>query len=267
MRRDVTARLELALSGQTTAYLSIAAALPAPLVAESESLLVTLDGEPVEDVTETLDEHGSRFHTVRAGAGLLQVSYDASVAGRADQAPSSDLDLLTFVRPSRYCESDALGPTARSEFGGLTGHDLLSAVSEWVHSRISYTIGSSDPTDGAVQTMLARQGICRDFAHLCVAMLRANDVPARTVAVYAPGLSPMDFHAVCEAWVDGEWCVVDATWLAPRQSLLRISTGRDAADTAFVTTMGPAAMLTHLEVGAVVDELPGDDWRRVAYLR
>ena len=265
MRRDVTARLELALSGPTTAYLCLAAALPAPLVVEQETMRLTLDGTPVE-ATEVVDEHGSRFHQVRAGAGTLHVSYDASLTGRADPVPASDLDLLTFVRPSRYCESDVLGPTARSEFAGLRGHDLLSAVSEWVHERLSYVVGSSAPTDGAVQTMLARRGICRDFAHLCIALLRANDVPARMAAVYAPGLAPMDFHAVCEAWVDEQWCVVDATWLAPRQSLLRIATGRDAADTAFVTTMGPIAILTHVSVGAVVDDLPLDDWHRVARL-
>ncbi len=107
---------------------------------------------------------------------------------------------------------------------------------------LTYVPGSSLPTDGAVRTFLGRQGVCRDYAHLCIALLRAMNVPARLAAVFAPGLSPMEYHAVCEAYLEpsdghaGGWYVVDATKLAPRQSLLRVATGRDAADTAFSPT-------------------------------
>ena len=89
--------------------------------------------------------------------------------------------------------------------------------------------------------------MCRDFAHLVIALLRARNVPARLVAVYAPGLQPMDFHAVVEAAIDGEWRVVDATTLAPRQSLVRIATGRDASDTAFLTVQSGRADLRQHE--------------------
>jgi transglutaminase-like putative cysteine protease len=177
-----------------------------------------------------------------------------SIAAAAEPAPVEDIDLITYLRPSRYCESDSLGPTAVSEFGGLTGVHLLEAVVDWVSDRIVYVTGSSRPTDGAVSTLLARQGVCRDFAHLSIALLRALNVPARLAAVYAPGLSPMEFHAVAEAHVDGAWYVVDATKLAPRQSLLRIATGRDAADTAFLTNNGAALTLGELEVMAVADD-------------
>ena len=121
-------------------------------------------------------------------------------------------------------------------------------------------------TDGAEQTLLARRGVCRDYAHLVIALLRALDVPARMVAVYAPGLSPMDFHAVAEAWVDGAWWTVDATRLAPRQSMLRISTGRDAADIAFLTNHWADLSLTRMEVLAIVDELPSDDGTQLVQL-
>ena len=107
-------------------------------------------------------------------------------------------------------------------------------MSSWVGTRLDYVPGSSDPIDGAVDTLLAGAGVCRDYAHLVVALLRAVNVPARLVAVYAPGCQPMDFHAVAEAFVDGVWRVVDATCLAPRQTMVRIATGRDAADTAFL---------------------------------
>jgi transglutaminase-like putative cysteine protease len=129
-----------------------------------------------------------------------------------------------------------------------------------VGANIAYVSGSSRPTDGAVTTLLAREGVCRDFAHLTVALLRANDVPARVVSVYAPGLDPMDFHAVAEACVDDKWFVVDPTCLAPRQSLVRIATGADAADTAFLTVVKGVADLRYMVVTAVVDpDLPIDD--------
>lgn len=166
---------------------------------------------------------------------------------------------MRYLRPSRYCESDTLSAIAHAEFAGLDGYSLLEGVSSWVGTRLDYVPGSSLPTDGAVRTLLARQGVCRDYAHLCVALLRARGVPARLVSVYAPGLDPMDFHAVCEALVEGRWCVVDATALAPRSTLVRIATGRDAADTAFMTLMSGRAELFDVEVGAVVDALPNDD--------
>ena len=103
-----------------------------------------------------------------------------------------------------------------------------------------------------MQTLLAREGVCRDYAQLVVALLRANDIPARLVAVYAPGLSPMDFHAVAEAAINGRWYVVDATALAPRSALVRITTGRDAADTAFLSTYGGDVKLHETDVSAVV---------------
>ncbi|HEY5355566.1 MAG TPA: transglutaminase family protein [Streptosporangiaceae bacterium] len=173
----------------------------------------------------------------------------------------TDADRFTFLRPSRYAESDRVIAIAQAEFVGITpGPELLAAVSSWVGTRLSYVPGSSGPTDGAVETLLRRQGVCRDYAHLVIALLRAMDIPARQAAVYAPGLQPMDFHAVAEALIGGAWRVVDATLLAPRSSLVRIATGRDAADTAFLSTYGGAAELLAIEVTAVTDgPLPADD--------
>lgn len=263
MLRTVTSRLELDISGSTNMVFSIAAAQGANLT--SERLSFTLDGA-AQEATEITDGNGTRLHQFVSGPGHMTVEYAADIAGRSEPAPVSDLDLVTYLRPSRYCESDSLTPTARSEFAGLSGHDLLSAVTLWVWSRLRYVPGSSLPTDGAEQTLLARRGVCRDYAHLVIALLRALDVPARMVAVYAPGLSPMDFHAVAEAYVDGAWWVVDATRLAPRQSMLRISTGRDAADTAFLTNHWADLTLSNMEVLAIVDELPTDDGSELVQL-
>lgn len=256
MQRTVSTRLELAIQGRTNMVFSLAAARPQYFAAESLSF--TLDGTTYQP-EEIVDERGSRLHQFVSEAGKMVVEYSATVTGRTAPAPVQPLDLITYLRPSRYCESDSLTPTARSEFAGLSGHDLLSAVTLWVWERLRYVPGSSQVTDGAEQTLLSRRGVCRDYAHLVIALLRALDVPARMVSVYAPGLSPMDFHAVAEAHIDGAWWVVDATRLAPRQSLLRIATGRDAADTAFLTNHWADLTLTGMEVLAIVDELPKDD--------
>lgn len=210
---------------------------------------------------------GTRLHRVLADAGRVTVRYDAVVEGRAAPAPFEPVDLITYLRPSRYCESDSLLPTATEEFAGLSGKDLLDGVSSWVGGRLRYVPGASGPTDGALATLQAREGVCRDYAHLVVGLLRALDVPARVAAVYAPGLAPMDFHAVAEAWVGDGWHVVDATTLAPRQTLVRIATGRDAADTAFLTSHGGTVTLDRMEITATADDLPADDVGELVQLR
>ncbi|MCU1558642.1 MAG: hypothetical protein JWN09_2637 [Microbacteriaceae bacterium] len=264
MLRNVSAHLELDLSGRTDMVLSIAVAQGAPVA--SERLDIMLNGEPL-DATELVDRHGTRLHRLVSESGRMTIDYAAEVTGQAEPAPVDPLDQVVYLRPSRYCESDTLLPTAQSEFGGLSGLPLLAAVGSWVHDRLYYVPGSSRVTDGAVGTLLARQGVCRDYAHLVIALLRAIDVPARMAAVYAPGLAPMDFHAVAEAWIDGTWQAVDATGLAPRQSLLRISTGRDAADIAFLTNHWSNLTLRDLQVLAIVDELPVDDMKQLVELR
>jgi transglutaminase-like putative cysteine protease len=264
MLRNVSAHLELAISGRTNMVFSIAVAQGNLL--GSEHLDLVLDGVRLSP-KQLVDRHGSRLHEIVATEGRMTVDYAAEIRGQAASAPVEDLDSIVYLRPSRYCESDTLTPTARSEFSGLSGTELLAAVGSWVHDRLHYVPGSSRVTDGAVGTLLARQGVCRDYAHLVIALLRGIDVPARMVAVYAPGLSPMDFHAVAEAYVDGTWQVVDATGLAPRQSLVRISTGRDAADIAFLTNHWADLTLLDLQVMAVVDELPVDRSELLVELR
>ena len=134
--------------------------------------------------------------------------------------------------------------------------------------RLSYVSGSSGPTDDAIDTLLSGQGVCRDYAHLSVAVCRALAIPARFVSVYAAGLAPMDFHAVFEAAVDGRWRLFDATGIALPASMTRVATGRDAADTAFLTTIGSQVNLLNSEVTVTVDpELPVDDPNTLVALR
>lgn len=257
MQRDVTSRIVIDVTEK--ADLVFAVAVAAVHADVREELSVTVDGEPI-DVDELADAHGGRLHRVAPREGRLVLDYAAHITGPAGPLATDATDLLVYRRPSRYAESDALAPTAGAEFAGVAGdRDVLTAVSSWVGTHLSYVPGSSLPTDGAERTLLARQGVCRDYAHLCVALLRARGIPARLAAVYAPGLDPMDFHAVAEAWVEGAWHVVDATTLAPRSSLVRIATGRDAADTAFLNVLGGRADLVDVTVTATADELPPDD--------
>jgi transglutaminase-like putative cysteine protease len=247
VQQPLEVMLQLAVSGM-------------PGVTLDESLSVRCNGIDMP-TTEVAVPGEGRVHLVVPTVGRMTIEYRATVTGTADENVVSDEDRIVYLRPSRYAESDRLSAIAAAEFTGITGErELLASVSSWVGSQLSYVAGSSGPTDGAVDTLLLRQGVCRDYAHLVIALLRALDVPARLAAVYAPGLSPMDFHAVAEAAVDGIWRVADATLLAPRSTLVRIATGRDAADTAFLSSYGGALELLSSEVMAVTDgPLPSDD--------
>lgn len=262
LRAEVGCAFAFTVEDHVTMALQMAVASTAGTI-EVEELTVELDGRAVE-VDEVAVDHGGRVHQLECGAGRLTVQYRAVLGlAAADERGPDPAESLIALRQSRYCPSDALDGFAEVELGGLPeGPDRGRAVGEWVFERIRYELGSSGPLDTAVDTLLAGRGVCRDFAHLTVALCRAIGVPARLVSVYAPGLSPMDFHAVAEVAPAGRWEVVDATRLAPRQSLVRIATGRDAADTAFSTTIAGNAELLTSTVTAVADgDLPLDDHR------
>jgi Transglutaminase-like superfamily len=265
--RRVGADIEVEVTDPTTLDFQIAVSRQ-PGITVDESLAIELNGKPIEP-REVVGEHQTRIHVVRAGRGTVTASYSATVVGQADIPPVSDIDLSIYLRPSRYAESDKFLGFAATEFQQYgSSVTLLERVSSWVGTRLKYVPGSSDPIDGATDTLLAGAGVCRDYAHLVIALLRALDVPARLVAVYAPGCQPMDFHAVAEAFVDGAWRVVDATCLAPRQSMVRIATGRDAADTAFLDNHKGGITLQNMTVTAVTDgELPRDSVEQLVSLR
>ncbi|MEO8094002.1 MAG: transglutaminase family protein [Pseudolysinimonas sp.] len=246
----------LEVVGSTAFMLAVSTAQAVPL--ESEKLTVLLDGEPIA-TRELPDLHGTRLQLFETTSGVISIDYRAVVAGRAPAAPVVPLDAITYLRPSRYVQSDTLQPFARRTFGNADGADLVRAVGNWVHERLSYEPGATSPTGGAVETLESGAGVCRDYAHLTAALLRGLDVPARLVSVYAAQLTPPDFHAVVEALVDGRWVVVDATRLAPRRGLVRMATGRDATDTAFLTNTLADIHLTALRVEALSDEVLIDD--------
>jgi transglutaminase-like putative cysteine protease len=247
VRIDVAATLTISSPAPATALLQVAAAAPT-----GEQLTVLCEGRPLEVEEFAVGE--ARVHRVELDAGSTTVAYTAAVDGDGPPRPVTPAAWAEALRPSRYCPSDQLEGFASTEFDRTTPRaELVETVAAWVHDRLTYTSGASRPVDTAVDTLLAGQGVCRDYAHLTVTLLRALEVPARLVAVYAPGLDPMDFHAVVEADVDGTWHVVDATRLAPVRSLVRICSGRDAADTAFLTTLGGVARFESMTVTATVE--------------
>jgi hypothetical protein len=264
--REVASRIEATVID--TADLALAIAVSDDVQRSREQLSITLDGAEV-DAREIITEHGARLHLLAdLHPGRLHIEYAATVVGVADEPHATDYDTCRYLRPSRYCQSDELGPFARAEFSGLSGSELLPAISSWVGASLDYVPGSSRPTDGAVATLLAREGVCRDYAHLTTALLRANAVPARVVSAYAPGLDPMDFHAVTEVCLGQRWFVVDPTCLAPRTSMVRIATGADATDTAFMSTLRGHVDLDEMQVTAyVTGSLPTDDVREPATIR
>lgn len=247
-----------------TAFL-LAVAVAADLPVTTEDLRVRLDDDPVE-VRTGEDAHGGRVHRFATGPGILSIDYAATVTGRARPAPVTELDAAIYTRPSRYVQSDSLTDFARDTFPGLDGVTLVRSVTSWVHERLSYVPAASSPLGGAVETLAIGAGVCRDYAHLTAALLRALDVPARLVSVYAPELEPRDFHAVVEALVDGRWIVLDATRLAPRGHMVRIATGRDATDTAFLTNTLADIRLVRLDVRARADETDAEDPDRIVEL-
>ncbi len=256
MQRVVTAELDLDLGSSVDLIFQITAAQAVPLISEQ---LTFTQGDRVYTPTEIVDQSGSRLHRLMGESGRLEVRYEATVEGQAATSRTSDLEAITYLRPSRYCQSDEVFQQARRQFKGLQGHDLIAAVSDFVATSTTYTPGLSHGTDSAVTTLMTGQGVCRDYAHVVIALLRAMDMPARYAACFAPGLQPMDFHAVAEAYLDGAWYVIDGTRLANRRSLVRIATGRDAADCAFLSYHGGYVGLQRMRVDAwvVPDDVEG----------
>ncbi len=254
-----TAEVNWTATGPASAMLLVRAAVADEATLLDEELLA--EGAAVEEGPVRGD--GARPVRIHAAAeGPVRLRYRAAVEvdprGReavddGRMLPDSGalpFDLLGWTLPSRYAPSDVLAPTAEAVWGDAPRtRALLPAVAGWVRERIAYIPGASDALTAADETLLRRQGVCRDMAHLAVALLRALEVPARVVACYAPLLDPPDFHALVEAH-DGEaWRLMDATGLAPVASVVRIATGRDAADVAWAT--GSAALtLDDVRVGA-----------------
>jgi Transglutaminase-like superfamily len=267
-RRDIGCELTFEVTQNALVAFQVAPSRSAGSIVE-ERFESKIDGGPSVVITEVASHYGGRIHLVSANpgtlffgySGVLQASQATSLVADPEGPPS--LEAIEALRQSRYCPSDAFVGFASVEFADSIGSppdQIAARVASWVFERLVYSSGSSGPLDTAVDTLLSGSGVCRDFAQLTITLCRALGVPARLASVYAPGLSPMDFHAVVEILTPTGWQVLDPARLAPRAALVRIATGRDATDTALATTLKGTVELVGSRVFASSDgDLPLDD--------
>lgn len=195
----------------------------------------------------------TRFLRLRAQEGPLRVycesvldlTHHRARPSSLPEVPISDLpaEALAYLYPSRYCQSDRLLRFASAQFGGLKpGYERVSAIRDWVLGHVDFVSNSSDGNTSACDTLVTRQGVCRDFAHLMIALCRASNIPARFATGIDfgadPALGPPDFHAYVEAYVGGGWYMFDPSGTAIPMGFIRLATGRDAADAAFASIFG-----------------------------
>lgn len=219
------------------------------------------------------EQDGSRFLKFRAQAGALSVTYQGTVdidhymenPDQLREMPVSELpiDVMPYVSPSRYCQSDRLHALANFEFGSMApGYSRVVAIQQWVNRRTRFATGTSGITTSAVDTLMDHAGVCRDFAHLMIALCRSLNIPARFVSGIDygadPSLGPTDFHAYVEVMLSGRWYLFDPSCVSPPMGLVRLGTGRDAADVPFVTIFGNvSSQAPVISIDAVVDEANG----------
>jgi transglutaminase-like putative cysteine protease len=254
---NVGSRIVYQVESPTTFLFNISVARNGhqPIVYESFTV------DPFHKIEEcAVSPLGNRLVRLSVPVGDLTIRYDATVILNAVQADVTEVvetpyeqlpaDVLTYLNPSRYCESDELLGFAMEQFGTLIpGYSRVTAICNWTFNELSYTPGSTGPTSTACDVLELKQGVCRDFAHVAISLCRAMGIPARYVAGYAVNLNPPDFHGFFEAYLDGRWFLFDATRLAPVGGFVRIGTGRDAADVAFSTIRG-SATIVEMEVWA-----------------
>ncbi|EOR95380.1 Transglutaminase-like protein [Arcticibacter svalbardensis MN12-7] len=195
----------------------------------------------------------------------IHIKYEALIENATAFIPASelyevqvkDMDalVLSYLNPSRYCQSDKLYRLANNMFGYIDGaFNKVLALTDWIYYNVEYLSGSTNSQTSAYDTVTEQAGVCRDFAHLGIALCRALTIPARYFTGYSYKLSPPDFHACFEAYLGGKWIIFDATKLCPLNGLVKIATGRDAADTAIASIFGDV-LFTSIQVGCeIADE-------------
>lgn len=232
----------------------------------SQDLPFSVDTDPVTH---------NRYLRLSAQPGHLKVRYGATVdllhhmapPGQIAEVPVARLptQVLGYIYPSRYCQSDLLLRLAHREFGQRwQGYGRVQGIRDWVLQHTAFTQNTSNTNTSAIDTLLATVGVCRDFAHLMIALCRACNIPARfaTGIDYGadPVLGPTDFHAYVEAYLGDRWYIFDPSGTAIPMGFVRFGTGRDAADVAFATIFGPVVSSAPR---IAIEALPGADGRLV----
>lgn len=252
MRFIVSCHLEYAVSFPSTLILSIHAQRNHSQTIVEEAFTVDPKVKFSEFPSQT---GGTRFMRIETGRRRqLTIDYRAAVecdfrvlaANHLEPTPVAELggSEIGYLFPSRYCQSDRLGRLAWDLFGKIENpHEKVVAITEWIHGNVEYRRGSTDSETSAYDTVTQRTGVCRDFAHLGIALCRALNIPARYFTGYAYQLEPPDMHACFECFIGGSWMIFDATRLAHLNGLVRVGIGRDAADAAVASIFGGVKLI------------------------
>lgn len=216
---------------------------------------------PWVPATEYVDAFGNlcQRYTLPRGDSTICVESEVEVAGQiavdrhAARVPPALLpdETLVYLLQSRYCPSDKMEERARAIVQGCApGYPQAERISEWIRANIAYRYGVSEESTCALDTLEQGAGVCRDFAHVGVALCRSLLLPARVVVGYLHGLEPMDMHAWYEVFLGGRWYAFDATQAEPRGGRIVVAHGRDIADVAFLSNYGPLE-ITKMEVSVI----------------
>jgi transglutaminase-like putative cysteine protease len=212
---------------------------------------------------------GARYKRLDVPAGRLSLHYEAHVA-LAPEPPRPTADTLVevgrtppealpYLFSSRYCQADLLTDLACEVAGDVApGPAQVAAICNWVYGNLRYLPGTSDSSTSALETARDRTGVCRDFAHLAITLCRALGIPARYVTGYAWGLVMPDFHACMEAFLAGHWHLFDPSRKVATDRMIRIGTGRDAADASFATIFGDGRPSELSEMAVFAEPAPID---------
>lgn len=247
MKLEINADLKYVVNSPSSLILNIHALRTQKQTVLEETLLI----EPYIKAEELTSEHiQNRLILLEVlNEGEVSISYKATVdnyykeTDHTNQSaiPVAQLDTSVFpyLYPSRYCQSDKLYRFANSKFGNIDNQFLkVLALTDWIHENVQYLSGSTNSSTSAYDTVTELSGVCRDFAHLGIALCRALTIPARYFTGYAYKLEPQDFHACFEAYIGNEWVLFDATKLVPLNGIVKIATGRDAADSSVANLFG-----------------------------
>ena len=261
MAFQINAELQYDVLMRSTVLLNIHALATQNQKLDRESFNVTL-GVAWEELPVGTGEN--RYIRLDTGdATKLEVSYAVMAETRykiisheeIQDIPISEIQrsAISYLFPSRYCQSDRMGRLAMKMFGSIDHpYNQTVAIADWIFENIDYLSGATNEETSAFDTVTQRAGVCRDFAHLGIAFCRALSIPARYFAGYACNMQPPDFHACFEACIGNRWFIFDPTRLAALNGLVRIATGRDAADAAVATIFGQMQM-TGMSVSCVAE--------------
>ena len=263
MKFNVRTEMEYTAASAGTLILNIHALRTPHQTIISESFVIDPYIKVEELVSAQNENRVVRFEMEEASS--IKLTYKATIDNYCEikdytnlvEIPIAEMDntVLPYLYPSRYCQSDKLYRLANNLFGHIENpFEKVLTLTGWINKNVQYISGFTNTQTSAYDTVTQQQGVCRDFAHLGIALCRALTIPARYFTGYAYKLKPADFHACFEAYLGNEWILFDATGLVPLNGLIKIASGRDAADTAIANIFGNVTFTSMLVSCELVED-------------